>query len=77
MNIPVYTMDLESFACQGFTLECDNKHPLLLLHEGELVTHLCPALASNQSIQNECSRHLAIKHGWDGCLWSRYERKTN
>jgi hypothetical protein len=77
MNTPVYTLDLGPFACRDFTLECDNNYTLLLLHEGELVVRFSPPPAGYQGIHSECSRHLAMKHGWDGCLWSRLERKTN
>ena len=77
MNIPAYTLDLGPFACRGFTLESDNNHALLLLHDGEIVARFSPPLAGYQGIHSECSRHLAMKHGWDGCLWSRHEIKTN
>ena len=75
MNISTQIQSLGQFANWGFTLEGANSHNLLLLHDGELVSHFVPALASDRSIQNECSRHLASKHGWDGCLWSRKEGK--
>jgi len=77
MNIPAPTLNLGQFACRGFTLERDNNHILLLLHDGELITRFWPTQASYQSIHNECSRHLALKHGWDGCLWSRKDGRTN
>jgi len=42
-----------------------------LHHQGEFVARFSQAEATEQSLQAECARHLVIKHGWDGCLWSR------
>ncbi|GAI88800.1 unnamed protein product [marine sediment metagenome] len=54
----------------GFTLEHDGAMAVLLLHEGKLVARFSQAGASKERIQAECARHLVMKHGWDGCIWS-------
>ena len=64
---------LGEFANRGFRLEHPDDHILLLLHEGELVARFSQLGATPSSIQGECSTHLVIKHGWEGCLWSRKE----
>ena len=61
---------LREFARWEFTLE----RPDLIVelhHQGDLVARFSQAEANEQSLQAECARHLVIKHGWDGCLWSR------
>jgi len=65
------TQGLGQFAPRGFTLEQRGDHLLLLLHEGEMVSRFSQAGATEESIQAECSLHLVIKHGWDGCLWQK------
>jgi hypothetical protein len=62
---------LGQFAHWGFTLE----HPdrLILMHEGEPVVQLSQIVTTPETLQEECARHLALYHRWDGCLWSRKE----
>jgi len=62
---------LGEFVNFGFTLEHPNDYVVVLMHEGELVARFSRLGTTEQSIQNECSLHLALKHGWDGCLWDR------
>ena len=59
---------LGEFARRGFTLGHPDDHLLVLLHEGELVAHFSQTGATEASIQEECARHLVMKHGWDDCL---------
>ena len=54
------------FGRWGFTLEDSDDHVLLLLHEGELVARFSQTGATEESLQEECAKHLVIKHGWDG-----------
>ena len=62
---------LGEFARWKFTLEHLDDLIVELHHQGELVARFSQAEATEQSLQAECARHLVIKHGWDGCLWSR------
>jgi len=62
---------LGEFARWKFTLEHPDDHIVELRHQGELVARFSQAEATEQSLQAACARHLVIKHGWDGCLWSR------
>ncbi len=59
------------FARWEFTLERLDDLIVELHHQDELVARFSQAGATEQSLQAECARHLVIKHGWDGCLWSR------
>ena len=56
------------FANRDFTLEHQGDHILLLLHKGELVARFSQTGATPESLQEECARHLIMKHGWDGCF---------
>jgi len=62
---------LGQFGRRGFTLYHPDDHVVALLHEGELVGRFSQTGATQESLQNECSLHLAKCHGWDGCIWSR------
>jgi len=62
---------LREFARWGFTLERLDDLLVELHHQGEFVARFSQAEATEQNLQAECARHLVIKHGWDGCLWSR------
>lgn len=62
---------LREFARWEFTLERPEDLIVELHHQDELVARFSQAGATEQSLQAECARHLVIKHGWDGCLWSR------
>ncbi|MFC1982987.1 hypothetical protein ACFLV5_04325 [Chloroflexota bacterium] len=59
------------FARWGFLMERPEDLVVELHHQGELVARFSQAEATEQRLQAECARHLAIKHGWDDCLWSR------
>lgn len=59
---------LGEFARWGFTLEHPDDHILLLLHEGERVAMFSQLGATPESLQEECARHLVIKHSWNGRL---------
>ncbi len=71
MIVRAQILDMGEFARMGFTLECYGCEVVRLLHDGEMVTGLKQNEATEQYIQAECARHLAIYHGWDGCLWRR------
>ena len=62
---------LGTFVNFGFTLEHPDDHLILLLHDGEQVAIFSQTGATEGSLQHECARHLVMKHGWNGCLWSR------
>jgi len=60
---------LGAFVNFGFTLEHPDDHILALLHQGQRIAVFSQTGATEESIQAECARHLAINHGWDGALW--------
>ena len=60
---------LGEFARWGFTLEHPDDHVLVLTHEKEMVARFSQTGATPESLQEECAKHLVMKHGWDGCLW--------
>ena len=66
-------MTTGEFGRWGFTLEYPNDHMLELRHQGEAIARFSQLDVTEQRLQGECARHLAMKHGWDGCLWSRKE----
>ena len=59
---------LGQFVYWGFTLEHDGAMALFLLHEGEFVARFMQTGATEQSLKEECAKHLVMKHHWDGCL---------
>jgi hypothetical protein len=67
----VQIQGLGEFARWGFTLKRSDSHIVELCHQGELIARFSPLEDTEQSLQAACARHLVIKHGWDGCLWSR------
>lgn len=71
MAVEAQNQGLGSFARWGFTLEHPDDHVVVLLHEGELLARFSQTGATEESLQAECSKHLVIKHGWDGCLWQK------
>jgi len=73
MTTQVQIQGLGLFANFGFTLEHDGAIAVFLLHKGELVGRFSQTGATEESLQGECARHLAMRHGWSGCLWSRKE----
>lgn len=48
-------------------------HIVELRHQGEVIARFSQLGVTEQRLQGECARHLVMKHGWDGCLWSRKE----
>ena len=63
------TQGVGSFASHGFTLETPDDHVVFLFHDGERIAVFSQTGAAEESIQAECARHLAMKHGWEGVLW--------
>ena len=55
---------LGPFAQWGFTLEQLDDDELLLMHEGELVDSFIQTGTTEARLQQECAKHLVIKHGW-------------
>ena len=68
---------LGQFSRWGFTLEHPDDHVLYLIHQGERVAVFSQLGATPESLQAECSRHLIMKHGWDGCLWQKEASDRN
>lgn len=62
MLIEAQVQGLGEFACQGFTLEHPDDHLLLLMHEGEQVAVFSQTGATQESLQEECARHLEERH---------------
>lgn len=77
MTTRAQILGLGEFARWGFTLEHPDDHSVELSHQGHPVARFSQAGASEDNIQAECARHLATKHGWDGCLWSGRGDKGN
>lgn len=71
MAINWQIVTLGEFARMGFSLVHPDDHAVILFHEGHRISTFCQAGATEESIQAECLRHLAAKHGWDGCIWKR------
>ena len=70
MPTEVQLQGVGNFANYGFTLEYPDDHVVVLLHQGQRVATSSQTGATEESIQAECARHLVMKHGWDGALWS-------
>ena len=68
MTTQAQIQGLGAFSQHGFTLEHDGAMSLILLHEGEFVARFIQTGATEESLQAECANHLAMKHGWDGCV---------
>ena len=77
MTTKAQVQGLGEFARWGFTLHRPDDHVVVLLHEGELVAQFSQLGATEENLQAECSKHLVIKHGWDGCLWKTDNNKRN
>jgi len=71
MTTQLQVQGLGPLARWGFTLEHLGCEVVLLLHEGELVGRFCQTGATEESLQAECCKHLALKHGWNSCLYQR------
>ncbi|MBA7468403.1 hypothetical protein ES707_03652 [subsurface metagenome] len=69
MTTETQRQGLGTFVNFEFTLKHPDDHILELLHEGELVARFSQAGATEHSLQEECAKHLVLKHGWDGCVW--------
>lgn len=67
---PTLVQGLGEFSRWGFTLEHPDDHVLLLLHKGEQVAVFSQTGATQESLQDECAKHLVVEYGWDGCLES-------
>ena len=67
---------LAEFARCGFTLEHPDDHVVFLMHENQKVAVFSQTGATPESLQEECSKHLVMKHGWEGCLWPGKEVKS-
>lgn len=65
MTTDVQTQVLGEFASMGFTLDEPDDHTMTLKHDGETVGNFIQSGANRKSIQAECTRHLAEKHGWN------------
>jgi len=75
MTTQAQIQGLGEFANFGFTLEPDGAIAVFLLHEGELIGRFYQTGATEESLQAECARHLALRHHWNGCIWSRENDK--
>lgn len=69
MATEVKIQGLGEFARRGFTLEHPDDDEVVLMHEGERVASFIQTGVTEESLQNECAKHLVMKHGSDGCLW--------
>ena len=67
MATQVQVQGLGEFARRGFTLEHPDDDEVVLMHEGERVASFIQTGATEESLQADCSKHLVVKHGWDGC----------
>lgn len=54
---------LGEFAHRGFTLEHPDDDEVVLMHEGERVASFIQTGVTEASLQNECAKHLVMKHG--------------
>ena len=75
MTTVAQVQGLGEFARWGFTLGHPDDHTVVLLHEGRSIAIFSQTGTTEESIENECSRHLVMKHGWDGCLWPEKGRE--
>lgn len=66
MTTQAQVQGLGKFAQRGFTLEHpDGDQIVTLNHQGELVARFSQTGATEQGLQEECARHLAMEHGGD------------
>ncbi len=65
MTTKAQAQGLGEFARWGFTLQHPDDDVLLLMHEGEMVAGFSQLGATEESLQEECSKHLVMKHGCD------------
>ena len=71
MTTQAQIQGLGQFAQWSFSLEHDGAMSVSLLHEGNFVARFSQTGATEESLQAECAKHLVMKHGWEGSLWSR------
>ena len=71
MTTQAQIQGLGTFVNFEFTLYHPDDHVVALLHEGRSIAIFSQTGATEESLQAECARHLTMKHGWDGCIWSR------
>ncbi len=62
MTTQAQVQGLGEFPRWGFTLEHDGAMAVFLLHEGETVACFSQTGATEESLQRECTNHLATKH---------------
>jgi len=74
MTTEVQQQELGRFVDFGFTLEHPDDHAVALLHDERSIAFFSRTEATEESLQAECARHLVIKHGWNGCLWSEKQK---
>lgn len=73
MTTQAQIQGLGAYEQWGFTLDHLGCEVVLLLHEGKQIAQFYQTGATEESLQAECAKHLVMKHGWSGCLWSREE----
>lgn len=71
MTTEAQIQGLGEFSHREFTLQHPDDHILLLLHEGEQIATFSQTGATEESLQKECAKHLALYHQSNGCLWER------
>lgn len=71
MTMQAWIDVLGEFANRGFALKQSGDHVLELLHHGQPIARFSQVGATGECLQAECALHLVVKHGWDGCIWSR------
>ena len=54
---------LGEFAQRGFSLEHPDDHIVELHHQGKIAARFSQLGATPKSLQAECAKHLAMKHG--------------
>ncbi|GAI07478.1 unnamed protein product [marine sediment metagenome] len=76
MTTQTQIQGLGEFAWQGFTLQHPDDHVVVLLHEGEVIASFSQLGATEASLQEECAKHLIVKHDWDGRQGINERRKN-
>jgi len=71
MTTQAQIQGLGQYVNWGFTLYHPDDHVVALLHEGRSIAIFSQTGVTEKCLQAECTQHLVMKHGWDGCLWSR------
>ena len=63
MTTEAQAQGLGPFEQRGFTLEHPDDHIVELRHQSELVARFSQLGTTEESLQEECTRHLVNKHG--------------